>query len=188
MTAAHDRYTADSSSDPVDIVGRCSAHGCPNIWTTASTRLCQWHSAAPRLDWPQVTDDLLRLVTDNARAKQDEPAPHRHTIAEKRDILGRLRILFRDQAQRDPKAWAYALRAREQAGETLTTDVRLMWRDAIGEGSDYIAPDHDERTLRLKAEAARKVAEYAATRGLALADAPLPDDPMRARGFAEGRA
>src|SRR5262245_43945459 len=41
-------------------------------------------------------------------------------------------LAWRPPGQRDPKAWAKALQAREQAGEHLTYAQRWMWREALG--------------------------------------------------------
>jgi hypothetical protein len=90
-----DTVVANQTVDPVDRVGRCVAHGCPNIWTTKSSQLCRWHSAADPHDWPIVTEELQREVTDRAfeRSNAERAAPV--STLEKREILGRLGRLAR---------------------------------------------------------------------------------------------
>lgn len=152
MSRTRDQAVADTTQDQVDVVGRCRAEGCPNIWTTESSRLCRWHSAAHSHDWPQVTAELQREATDRAFDRSNaEPAP-KVPLLHKREILGRLRRLFTRKPE-DPKAWAWALRAREEAGELLPSASRAMWREALkteirGEKSleeSALSPDHQSR-------------------------------------------
>lgn len=126
-----DEAIADRSADPVDVVGRCSAHGCPNIWTRKEAKLCRWHSAAAPRDWPAVTEELQRMVTDAAYARQGvEPAPAL-TREDKAAVLEQMRGLFTTREPANPKAWAYALKDREESGERLSSAQRTMWRDAL---------------------------------------------------------
>ena len=67
-----------------------------------------------------------------------------------------------------PKAWAYGLRDHEAAGEIISSNQRTMYRAALGDGDAYIPPDDQERTQRLKAEAAKRVSEYASRNGIPL--------------------
>lgn len=136
-----DQHTADYAADPVDVVGRCSADGCPNIWTTSQGMLCQWHHAEKdRHLWPYVTAELRREITDRAFAKQNEPPVNPVTLAEKKAILAKLRGLFQAKALEHPKAWAHALRDREQAGERLSLAQRTMWRAALASGIEPTEP------------------------------------------------
>ena len=43
------------------------------------------------------------------------------------------------QVKADPRAWAHALKAREDAGERLTETQRAAWRQALK------APQHEEQ-------------------------------------------
>lgn len=188
MTRTRDQAVADTARDPVDLVGRCRAHGCPNIWTTMSSQLCRWHSAAPTWDWPRITEELSTEIVTGAVERQrptERPAPL--SKADKVSILGKLRALFASKPV-DPKAWAYALRKREQAGEQLSENQRVMWRAAIDSPGDFAQVDVD-RLARAKAETARRVEQYARERGLDLEHQSRAGDPAEQRAHGgESRA
>lgn len=132
FNAKHDQHTADTTIDPVDRVGRCRAHGCPNIWTTESSQLCRWHSAAEPQHWPGVTESMNTQIALNAIERQKpKPPQHRYTLAEKREILESLRALFTIPG-RHPKQWAWDLKARDDAGESLTPMQRTAYRAVTG--------------------------------------------------------
>jgi hypothetical protein len=66
--------------------------------------------------------------------------------------------------ERDPKAWAWALKARDEAGEPLTITQRRMYR-VVTDRATREEPDSDadrQRTQSLKEAAAAKVAAYQA--------------------------
>ena len=48
---------------------------------------------------------------------------------DKRRVAVRLQRSFTEQ--RDPKAWAWALKAREERGEPLSLVQRQFWREAL---------------------------------------------------------
>jgi len=50
-----------------------------------------------------------------------------------------------DKRHGDPKAWAEALKQREEAGERLTLAQRDMWRAALGKNK-FAGPDAEEST------------------------------------------
>lgn len=64
---ARDKRAIEGNQEATDQA--CAAHGCPNIWTTQSTKLCRWHSAAKLHDWPVVTEELQQLVASRAIEK-----------------------------------------------------------------------------------------------------------------------
>lgn len=47
-------------------------------------------------------------------------------------VAAELERLAKTQLDRPAKAWAHALKAREQAGERLTLGQKTMWRQALG--------------------------------------------------------
>jgi hypothetical protein len=53
---------------------------------------------------------------------------HRQQIARRAAALS---AELKNRARPDPKAWAWALRAREEAGERLNEHERRMWREAL---------------------------------------------------------
>lgn len=110
----------------------CMAHGCPNRWSydAGAGRMCSAHaSVSDRMLWPQVTQEQQDAETDRARARgEPKPPQHRYTHAEKSEIL---RKLVRIGTPEHPKAWAYALKAREERGDRLTQAQRTMWREAV---------------------------------------------------------
>lgn len=69
---------------------------------------------------------------------------------------------LRGMGQGDPRAWAYKLRDREQAGEELSIAQRQMWRDALNAAGPIFAKplDGDGEFNDAKNRAARRVAEY----------------------------
>ena len=145
----------------------CSARGCSNQWSLKSDRLCYAHRDAERHNWPAVTDEQRRIIEDIAYANANPPPPvAKVSIAEKREILDRLRKLF-DRVQ-DPLGWAKTLRDREKAGDSLTRAQREMWRAAMGEGDANIPADDFERTNALKAQSAKQVADYSKRHGIPL--------------------
>lgn len=116
----------------------CHAHGCPNRWSVrreGGPGLCSAHDAVADTpsDWPHITEQQQWDETERARMRGDQqPRPQPPlTHAEKLALLAKMRTLFTGPTP-EPKAWAYALRARERTGEKLSTAQREMWRAAIG--------------------------------------------------------
>jgi hypothetical protein len=116
----------------------CSALGCPNRWSVdaGKGRLCSAHHSVddyPHL-WPQITQQELDLALDRAQRPQPLPAMPL-TRADKTAILLRLQAAINHLRtpfdQRDTKAWARDLQAREDQGARLTKAQRDMWRTAL---------------------------------------------------------
>ena len=62
--------------------------------------------------------------------------PVRLTDEDKAEVMRKLLVLASNFGRpADPKAWAYALRDREQSGERLSRVQRDSWRKAIGEAA-----------------------------------------------------
>lgn len=60
------------------------------------------------------------------------PPLGRLTRQDKLGIMRRLRAVLADiSGNRSPRGWAYALKAREDAGEQLSPAQRAMWRGAL---------------------------------------------------------
>lgn len=105
----------------------CTAHGCPNVWTTSIGNLCRWHASADPQHWPRVTEQMLALAAELAMERQrPKPATKAMTREEKMEILSRLRGL---QLGVGDKEWAHRLSERE--GANLTQAQRAMWRAAL---------------------------------------------------------
>lgn len=108
----------------------CQAHNCPNRWSVdaGNGRLCSAHAWADPMDWGAITQRIHSAqFTKVSRAP--EPPMDPMTPEEKRYVLQRLAEAFK--APKDYKAWAYALKAREEAGEQLSPLKRKMWRTAL---------------------------------------------------------
>jgi hypothetical protein len=104
----------------------CSAHGCPNRWAVdTGSRLCSAHAWAQPHEWPRITEAQYQ----KRKPIIDQTPPKRMTQEEKVATLHALRNLVKNPP--DPKAWAHRLKAREQAGEHLTTIQREAWRTAL---------------------------------------------------------
>ena len=96
----------------------CSAHNCPNLWSTSDGNLCRWHAdAAPHL-WPQVTQEMQDAVTNRIVDRQRPVAVPFVSYAEKKAILSRLRTVLTEP--KDQRAWIERLRAKEASGERLS--------------------------------------------------------------------
>lgn len=97
----------------------CTAHGCPNLWSTDVGHLCRWHADAPPHRWPEVTQDMQDFITDKAQRNGfDKPSQHAFTNTEKSSILNRLRAIF--AGPKDHRAWIGRLREKQAAGIPLT--------------------------------------------------------------------
>lgn len=73
--------------------------------------------------------------------------------------------------RQSPRAWAHALKRREEAGERLTPPQRAMWRAAIGrqDAQPQDAEDADYATRERRQAEQERIRQYAAERGLPLA-------------------
>lgn len=126
-----DQRAADDEGAPRHLM--CSAHGCPNRWSTSDGNLCRWHADAEPNRWPEITQQQQWDETERARMR-GEPKPYVEplTKADKGRIVARMREVLRDfGAPKDPKAWAKRLRERERRGERLGENQRTMWRAAL---------------------------------------------------------
>lgn len=103
----------------------------------------------------QVTHALARLPGDfpinamqfrdlaRSRPQQAPPAPRLGmggavpTVDERRRMEAAIAPL---RAAKDPKAWAHALRWREQQGERLSVFQRTAWRTALGVAIETLDP------------------------------------------------
>lgn len=120
---SRDHRIADESQQDRSLM--CSAHGCPNRWSTNDGRLCRWHAAADRSHWPQVTQEQLDAETERAlyaAAPKAEASQVRLTPREKRDILLRAQDMFaRKRApDYDKRAWIKKLEGKAARGEPLS--------------------------------------------------------------------
>lgn len=127
-----DKRIADEAGSESKLM--CSANGCPNLWSTDNGHLCRWHADAPTDRWPSISENMRWLETERAR-KRVEPKPFIKplTIADKREILAKLKALPSLWASRAPKWWATQLKDKESRGEALNEIQRKAWRAALGE-------------------------------------------------------
>lgn len=147
------RKPRDEVVEQVSPALHCAAQGCPNTWTAdiGNGRLCSWHHwRSPHL-WPQITADLQDEVRRRARAVaqrrvgtgHDIDGPSVYSREERLAMLAHLREGLAGMGKQPPKACAYALRAREAAGERLTLAQRGAWREALW--SELRAEENQER-------------------------------------------
>lgn len=118
-----DQRTADDAGrDRRDLM--CAAHGCPNLWSLASSRTCRWHTDASPAVWPRVTQELLDAVADQARGASDGNVVHapRLSFAQKSEILDRLRAALSEP--RHPRLWIAELKGKDRAGIKLSRAQR----------------------------------------------------------------
>jgi hypothetical protein len=132
-----DKRVAEGAND--DRALMCSAHQCPNRWSVdnGSGRLCSAHAWSDRLEWPAITAQQHWQETERAR-KSTEPKPPAPKV-DKAEVIRKLQAFAGGQTG---KAWAYALRDREQAGELLPKAHRDMWRAALG-GNRILGADDE---------------------------------------------
>lgn len=112
----------------------CAAHGCPNRWSVDAGhgRLCSAHAWAEPESWPDITYAQQWDETERARMRGEPAPPVSRRVADParmRRALAGLRQQL--DAPRDPKAWAWRLKAREEGGEQLTPAQREAWRAAL---------------------------------------------------------
>lgn len=138
MSYARDRAIANEAGGGLERSLTCGAAGCPNRWSVdaGSGRLCSAHAWVDRKQWPQITQEQQDAETDRAldhATERFQPQAAPLSREEKRAILTKLRCIGQPE---HPKAWAEALRVREESGERLTQAQRAMWRAAIGREQD----------------------------------------------------
>ena len=103
----------------------CKAKGCPNRWAVdMGSRLCSAHAWSQPHQWPRITEEQYQKPSP-----EPKPASRVYTLEEKMKALQDLRDLFKQP--QDMKAWAHKLKAREKAGERLTSQQREAWRTAL---------------------------------------------------------
>lgn len=117
------------------------------------------------LDWPPNAMQFHALCIRGAPERQAEPELLDAPLPDPARVAAELAKLreIQSAAKRGPKQWAFDLQARENSGERLSIAQRTMWRAAVASGVEPTEQESNEdanRTARLKADAARKVAEY----------------------------
>ena len=118
------KYEESNQTETNDLL--CQAHGCPNRWAVdTGSRLCSDHAWAEPHKWPQITQAQFHKRKPLVNTEPVKPM----TQAEKVATLHALRDMMKNRI--DPKAWAYKLRDRENAGEELTRTQREAWRTAL---------------------------------------------------------
>ena len=107
----------------------CQAHNCPNKWSVdaGQGRLCSAHAWSDPMDWGGITQ-RIHAGQFTKTPKYEEPAKPM-TLEEKRQTLRDLAALLKTPT--DPKAWAYNLKSREEAGEEMSLLKKQMWRSAL---------------------------------------------------------
>lgn len=123
------------SQDASDVdQSMCQAHGCPNRWSLSDNngKLCRWHRYAEPQDWPTVTSQLrLGLAPKEPSAMRPRPPlsdERKRLLEEFRQMVRADKVLNND--------WAYRLKAREEAGETLSLAQKELWRQALRHRDD----------------------------------------------------
>lgn len=104
-------------------------------WTVdTGGRLCSYHAWDAPQEWPRITQGLksravIGTLPTFAKAQQRRlpDSGIRFTDAQKRDAVKMLRTMKTE----DPKAWAYKLRDREQAGEHLSAVQSSFGRSVL---------------------------------------------------------
>lgn len=124
MSTTYRSRADQSAADDMNDRGRlmCSAHGCPNLWSTSDGNLCHWHADADPSQWPQVTREAQDHITDRAHAAgMNRPTRQAlpMTMDEKRAIADRLRIVL-EHSRKNPRAWIDRLNAKVAVGIPLT--------------------------------------------------------------------
>jgi hypothetical protein len=112
---------------------QCAATGCPHRWSVdaGSGRLCSWHAWADPHHWPQITQERLDAMADQARRNQDRPAPVKSlSWAEKTAILKTLRGALGPKKGR--KDWSQRIIDRASDGERVSPLVLKMARSVRG--------------------------------------------------------
>ena len=117
----------------------CEVDHGPNHWSVSpaigdgARGLCSRHARVDRSLWPQVTQSILDDMAEDARRAVAAPPKRPSGPVSKADrerIVAELRKLAAPSDQ-DPRAWAHALKARDEAGENLTPAQRDMYRAAL---------------------------------------------------------
>lgn len=129
--SSRDQRIADEAQADSSLM--CSAQGCPNRWSVdgaeGNGRCCSAHAWAERRFWPEITAaEQVRVARRQGRPMP--PAAKSLTRAEKAAMLRELSAVFSGR-RTSPRAWAEALRDREQRGELLTPIQREAWRMSL---------------------------------------------------------
>lgn len=115
---SRDKQIANNAGESKALL--CSAHGCPNLWSTSDGNLCRWHAAAEPHQWPAITQEAQHEITERARrAGSPKPVARPYTLAEKQEVLKELSDLARNMNS-NPRAWLDRLRIREANGERMS--------------------------------------------------------------------
>ena len=116
----------------------CSAHGCPNRWSTSDGNLCRFHADADQHRWPEITQEQQWDETERARLRgESKPYAAPLTRADKARIVARMRAMLHGLgSQKEPKAWAWRLRDRESEGGRIGETQRTAWRAALRDAGD----------------------------------------------------
>lgn len=97
---ADERAANDFTNGPAKEM-MCTAHGCPNLWSTSNGNLCRWHADAEPRTWSEVTRQMQDDEVDRARMRNEPTRPVAPlTPADKMAILARL------QQARGSIAWS----------------------------------------------------------------------------------
>ena len=106
----------------------CAAHGCPQRWSVdaGKGRLCSRHAWVPANTWREVTSSMILESAFGSKEARESAEATRFEIVRK----------AYEKAPDPFKAWAYALRAREESGERLSLYQKACWREALGVRDD----------------------------------------------------
>ncbi len=125
------RIANDSTQDRALM---CSANGCPNRWSVSGCdngTCCSAHAWSDTKFWPQITQEQLDAQTERALRSAAGPEPERRAdVRRLRAELAKLGEKLRANVQH-PRAWAYRLKAREEAGEKLNDHQQAAWRAVV---------------------------------------------------------
>lgn len=118
---------ADNQEDSYNTL-MCAAHGCPQRWSVdaGKGRLCSRHAWVPANTWGEVTRSMTSESAFGVKEAAQAAEATRFEIVRK----------AYDKAPDHFKAWAYALRAREESGERLSLYQKACWREALGVRDD----------------------------------------------------
>ena len=113
---------------------KCRAHDCPNNWSVSTSHLCSAHAWVDPLHWPRITQEQQQLRfqarNESRNERRTSGATSNLTSLDKKRIL---HSMLDAPANPDTKQWARKLKAREQAGEKLSSIQKKFWREALHE-------------------------------------------------------
>lgn len=118
---------AYAKSDDTDTQGEsllmCRAHGCPNRWSVdIGGGLCSRHAWVEPAKWGEVTRSMTSESAFGVKEAREAADRTRFEIVRKAYA----------KAREPAKAWAEALRDREESGERLSLYQKACWREALG--------------------------------------------------------